>query len=225
MFVYSLDGLKIDGDLPPDQEIEENEITARSGVYQIFGQLFTLPDEDAHRTAVEGKWPEKLRGAAELLAFDFDFGVAALASSVSAYDYQAEYNRLFDVGGGTAIPLAPICSGVYGDGDRTKRTEEVVRVFEYFGLQTSADQARSPDHLATEMEFMQYLSFKEAASSSPRLSSSFRRAQEDFLDRQLTTWLPDFATRVEREDALPIWVWASQTVSEFAKADAQYLKS
>jgi len=227
MFVYSLDGLKIDGDLPPDQEIEENEITARSGVYQVFGQLFTVPDTDSYATAVEGKWPEKLTTAAELLAFDFDFGVSELSASISADDYQAEYILLFELGSGTDDdgPLAPICSGAYGSGDKTKHMEEVVRFFEYFGLQTSANEPRSPDHLATEMEFMQYLSFKEAASASPRLSGSFRRAQEDFLDRQLTTWLPEFVTRVQQQDALPIWVWASQTVSEFVKADALYLKS
>lgn len=225
MFVYSLDGLKIDGDLPPDLEIEENEITARSGVYQIFGQIFSVPDKESHSSAVEGKWSEKLRTAAKLLAFDFDFGVAALAPSISAYDYQAEYMRLFELGDGDAGPSVPICSGAYGTGDRAKRLQEVVRSFEYFGLQISADDARSPDHLATEMEFMQYLSFKEAASASPRLSGSFRRAQEDFLDRQLTNWLPDFVTRVEQQNALPIWVWASQTVSEFVKADARYLQS
>lgn len=225
MFVYSLDGLKIDGDLPPDQEIEENEITARSGIYQVFGQLFTVPDKDSYTAAVEGKWPDKLKTAAELLAFDFDFGVSELTSSVSAEDYQAEYIRLFEIGDGTDGPSVPIFSGAYDSGDRTKRMEEVVRFFEYFGLKTSAEEPRSPDHLATEMEFMQYLSFKEAASASPRLSGSFRRAQEDFLDRQLTNWLPQFATRLEEQNTLPIWVWASQTISEFAEADAQYLKA
>jgi DMSO reductase family type II enzyme chaperone len=225
MFVYSLDGLKIDGDLPPDQEIEDNETTARSGVYQVFGQLFKVPDKDSHSLAIEGKWPEKFRNAAELLGFDFDFGVSALTSSVSAEDYQAEYLRLFEIGDGTDGPRVPIVSGAYGSGDRTKQLEEVVRFFEYFGLKTSADEPRAPDHLATEMEFMQYLSFKEAASASPRLSGSFRRAQEDFLDRQLTTWLPQFAHHVEEQNTLPIWVWASQTVAQFVKADAQYMKA
>jgi len=225
MFVYSLDGLKIDGDLPPDQEIEDNEITARSGVYQVFGQLFKVPDKDSHSIAIEGKWPEKFRNAAELLAFDFDFGVSALSSSVSTEDYQAEYLRLFEIGDGTDGPRVPIVSGAYGSGERTKQLEEVVRFFEYFGLKTSADEPRTPDHLATEMEFMQYLSFKEAASASPRLSGSFRRAQEDFLDRQLNTWLPQFAQQVEEQNTLPIWVWASQTVAQFVKADAEYLKA
>ena len=225
MFVYSLDGLEIDGDLPQDQEIEEDETTARSGVYQVLGTMFSLPGEDAYQAAADGKWPERLRGAAQLLAFDFDFGVSALSRSITPEEYQAEYLRLFEVGDGTQGPPAPAFGGAYGGGDRRKQMEEVVRFFEYFGLKASPADPRSPDHLATELEFMQYLTFKQAASTSPRLSASFRRAQEDFINRQLSTWLGEFARRVEAADALPIWTWAARTVADFVTADDQYLKA
>ena len=224
MFVYSLDGLEIDSALAADVEIEDNEITARSGVYQTLSRLFKIPDEELWQIAVDGKWPEKLREAADLLAYDFEFGVAALSSSVSAEDYQAEYIRLFEIGTGDG-PLAPILGGAYGGGDRRKQMEEVARFFEYFGLKTSPDDPRPPDHLATELEFMQYLAFKEAAAASPRLGGSFHRAQEDFLERQLVGWLEEFANRVEAADTLPIFVWASRIASEFAKADLQHIKS
>jgi DMSO reductase family type II enzyme chaperone len=224
MFVYSLDGLEIDSDLAADVEIEDNEITARSGVYQTLSRLFKVPDEDLWQVAVDGKWPEKLREAAELLAYDFDFGVAALSSSVSVEDYQAEYIKLFETGTGEG-PIAPILGGAYVGGDRRKQMEEVARFFEYFGLKTSPDDPRPPDHLATELEFMQYLAFKEAAAASPRLGGSFHRAQEDFLERQLVGWLEDFANRIEAADTLPIFVWASRIAAEFTKADLQHIKS
>lgn len=224
MFVYSLDGLKIDGDLANDVEIEDNEITARSGVYQTLGKLFIAPDAEAHQLAVDGKWPEKLREAAELLAYDFDFGEMALDTSVSAEDFQAEYIRLFEVGSGDGPP-APIMGGAYGGGDRRKAMEEVARFFEYFGLTTTQDDPRPPDHLATECEFMQYLAFKEAASPSPRLGASFHRAQDDFLERQFTGWLKEFAAKVEASSTQPFWVWAAKTASNFAEADMQHIKS
>ncbi len=44
MFVYSLDGLKIDSEAPQDVEIEENETTARAGVYHELARLFAVPD-------------------------------------------------------------------------------------------------------------------------------------------------------------------------------------
>lgn len=224
MFVYSLDGLKIDGDLAKDVEIEDNEITARSGVYQTFGKLFIAPDAEAHQLAVDGKWPEKLREAAELLAYDFDFGEASLDDSVSAEDFQAEYIRVFDVGSGDGPP-APIVGGAYGGVDRRKKMEEVARFFEYFGLTTTPDDPRPPDHLATECEFMQYLAFKEAASPSPRLGVSFHRAQDDFLERQFVDWLQEFAAKVEAAETMPFWVWAAKTAAGFAKADMQHIRS
>ncbi len=224
MFVYSLDGLEIDGDVAKDIEIEDNEITARSGVYQVFSRLFSVPTDESHQIAVAGGWPEKLREAAELLAFDFDFGVAALAPSVSAEDLQAEYLRLFEVGDGDGCP-ASIFAGAYSDGDSRKQMEEVARFFEYFGLKSSADDPRPPDHLATELEFMQYLAFKEAAAPSPRLGSSFHRAQEDFLDRQMTNWLDVFADNVAAQDTLPLFTWASRTVANFAKVDLKHLQA
>jgi DMSO reductase family type II enzyme chaperone len=224
MFVYSLDGLEIDGDLAADVEIEDNEITARSGVYQTLSQLFKVPDAEMWQIAVDGKWPEKLREAAELLAYDFDFGISALASSVSAEDYQAEYIRVFETGTGDGPP-ATILGGAYGSGDRRKQMEEVARFFEYFGLKTSPDDPRPPDHLATELEFMQYLAFKEAAAPSPRLGGSFHRAQEDFLERQMVSWLEEFANRVEAANTLPIFVWASRLTAEFAKTDLRSIQS
>ena len=220
MFVYSLDGLEIEGGVPADVEIEDNEITARAGVYHLLSRLFTLPDEAAYQAAVNGEWPGRFREAAALLAFDFDFGVSALPKSVSQADFETEYRRLF----GTDS-AAPVFGGDYTGGERSDRVKEIVRLFEYFGLKASGEQARSPDHLATELEFMQYLAFKEAASASPRLGASFHRAQEDFLDRQLTSWLPGFAEKVEQANALPIYLWASQTASAFVAADLAHLKA
>lgn len=225
MFVYSLDGLEIDGDLAQDVEIEDNEVTARSGVYQTLGKMFTVPNKDSYETAVAGQWPQKLRDAAALLAYDFDFGVSALPASVSFEDYQAEYIRLFEVGSADKGPPVSIFGGTYSGGDRRKEMEEVARFFEYFGLKTSPDDPRPPDHLATEFEFMQYLAFKEAASPSPRLGGSFHRAQEDFLSRQVVSWIAKFAAGVEQQNAQPIWVWASQLAVEFVNADLKYLQS
>jgi DMSO reductase family type II enzyme chaperone len=220
MFSYSLDGLEIDGDVAEDVEIEDNEITARAGVYHTFSRLFVVPDQETYDTAVKGEWPGKLREAAELLPYDFDFGVSALADSVALVDYDAEYQRLF--GGNGEDPAASIFAGNYADGERSDRVDEIIRQFEYFGLKASG-QSRSPDHLATELEFMQYLAFKEAASASPRLSASFHRAQEDFVERHLVPWLPAFAGKVEQANALPIYTWASQTLSGFVAADLEYI--
>ena len=47
MFVYSLAGLKVDGEALQEQELPDNDVTARTGVYQVLARLVSHPDEDA----------------------------------------------------------------------------------------------------------------------------------------------------------------------------------
>lgn len=222
MFVYSLAGLKMDGDALEEQELPDNEITARTGVYQLLARLISLPNKDTHTSAVAGEWGHELTEAGKLLAFPFDFGNATVEAGKSFEDFQAEFLRLFEVGGGTDGPAAPLYGGTYA-ADRLQRMEEVTRFYEYFGLSTSAEDPRPADHLATELEFMKYLTFKEAVSSSPRLQTSFRRAQHDFLDRQLSTFVGKVSAKTAEANGWPFWAWVTDTIARFVEADAKYV--
>ncbi len=223
MFVYSLAGLKVDNEeLEEAVELPDNETTARTGVYQLLAHLATAPDEDVYETALSGEWPGKLKDAGGLLPYEVDFGAVTLDRAVSRKDLEAEYLRLFEVGSGEG-PAAPVFGGLYGGGDRMKKLEEVVRFYEYFGLRTSPEDPRPADHLSTELEFMKYLTFKEAVTSSPRLLASYRRAQQDFLDRQLMPWLPELCTKVGKAEASPLYTWMVTTVSSFVETDKEYV--
>ena len=224
MFVYSLAGLKVDGEATEEVEIADSPITARLGVYQELARLFGGADRDSYEAAVEGSWPGRLAKDAKLLPYAFDYGAASVDASVSAEEFQAEYLRLFEVGG-IGGPPAPLFGGVYGGGDRMKKMEDVVRFYEYFGLHASAEDPRPPDHLSTELEFMKFLAYKEAASASVRLQASFRRAQLDFSEREVGRWLPELTAAVETAKPLPFWKWAVTTANAFVAADATYMRS
>ena len=223
MFVYSLAGLQIDGEASQEMELPDNETTARLGVYQALARLMACPDADSHAAAAAGEWPERLAHDAKLLPFAFDFGTASIDGAVSESDFQAEYLRLFEVGSGEGGPGAPLFGGVYGGGDRMKKLEEVVRFYEYFGLRASPEDPRPADHLSTELEFMKYLTFKEAVTTSPRLLASYRRAQQDFLERQVCSWVPQLAEHTVQQNANPFYSWVVATVATFTKADQAYV--
>jgi len=225
MFVYSLAGLTIEGqDSQEAIELPDNATTSRTGVYQLLAQLVGVPDKDVYATAVAGEWPSRLADAGKLVPFPVDYGSASIPASMSAEEFQAEYLRVFEVGQGTGGPPAPLYGGFYGTGgNRIQRLEEVVRFYEYFGLRASPEDPRPADNLSTELEFMKYLTFKEAVTQSPRLQGSFRRAQNDFLERQLTTWLPKVVEKAEEAGALPFWKWAVSIARDFATADASYI--
>jgi len=220
MFVYSLAGLQVDGEALQETELPDNEVTARTGVYQLLARLVSVPDEDAYTAALAGEWGDRLTDAGKLLGFSFTFGSEAVPSSVSQQDFEAEFLQVFEVGADG--PPASLFGGAYG-GDRMQRLEEVVRFYEYFGLTTSAEDPRPADHLATELEFMKYLTYKEAVSSSPRLQISYRRAQHDFLERQMVGWLPKLAERTHGANTWPYWQWVVDTIGRFAAADEQYV--
>ena len=223
MFVYSLAGLKVDESADLEAvAIEENETTARSSVYQVLGRLFSIPDDDAYDKARDGGWTKELEVASQLLPFNVEIGEETLPDDVSREDFEAEFLRLFEVGG-VGGPESPLYGGLYAP-DRMAALEEVVRFYEYFGLKTADDDRRPADHLATEADFMQYLTFKEAATQSERLRASYRRAQLDFLERQLSRWVPQLAEKVESQSPMPFYAWATRYLRGFVAADVAYVQ-
>lgn len=212
MFIYSLSGLQLtDAAGPAVVEIEDNETTARTAVYQTFGRLFLPPDAEYWDLACDGRWAKELVGAGTLLAFAFEPGEQPVPTTAQA-DLAADYERLL---------AGTLRAGVWFD-DAARTHDEVVRCYEYFGLGTP-DDAQPVDHLVTECDFMQYLTFKEASAAADRLRGSYRRAQLDFLERHLSQWLPRFVAEVGA-DGNAFYTWVTGALARFVEADLAYVR-
>ncbi|MCZ7534878.1 MAG: molecular chaperone TorD family protein [Acidimicrobiia bacterium] len=210
MFVYSLSGLELTGDGGGAAiEVEDNETTARTAVYQTFGRMLLPLDDETWDITKDGGWAKELDSSGALLTYSWEIGDQPVPADRSGAESQY-----------AAIDSA-LVSGAYTD-DVDKNRDEVVRFYEYFGLKTAAD-ARPMDHLVTQIDFMQFLTFKEAVSSSDRLRGSFRRAQLDFLDRQLSLWVPQMAERVSGSGS-EMYSWAASAFARFVEADHVYAK-
>ena len=217
MFTYSLAGLQLDDAVSaPAVPIEENETTARSAVYQVLGRLVSPPDVDHFEKAGDGRWAKELAEAAELLPFAVDLSDPGLAGDVTIGQYQEAFQALFgsEPGGEKLRAASNVGSGL----------DEVTRFYEYFGLGVT-EGGLAPDHLSTECDFLQFVTYKEAAAQSPRLQVSFRRAQLDFLDRHLRLWVPTLAASVAAADGIPFLAWVVDLVERFTAADHTYLQS
>lgn len=219
MFAYSLTGLEINEDTTGGVlEVEESEITARSAVYQVLGQLFAVPDAEFAEKSSSGGWVGDFTEAVELLAFDWEIGEVPTDGDLSEASLREQYERLFWA---EHDGVRRIWGGAY-IADREQNLVELRRAYEYYGLGTGNDDVPF-DHLTAEVDFMQFLAFKEAAASSPRLGKSFRRAQVDFLDRQLGDWLPEFTEAVRGSGPTPFYVWATDRLESFVAADAKWV--
>ncbi len=210
MFVYSLSGLELTGDgAGAAIEVEDNETTARTAVYQTFGRMLLPLDDDTWDITKDGGWTKELDSSGTLLVYSWEIG-----------DQPASADRA-GVGSQYAAIDSALGSGAYTD-DVDKNRDEVVRFYEYFGLKTG-ENARPMDHLVTQIDFMQFLTYKEAVSSSDRLRGSFRRAQLDFLDRQLSLWIPKMDERVGASGSA-FYGWAASAFARYVTADHTYVK-
>lgn len=221
MFSYSLAGLEVEEGTEAVLEVEENETTYRSQFYQYVGKAFRTPDEDYYSRVRDGLVGKELAENEAELPFRLELATQAPDfGDLSSDDFQAEFVRLFEVAQGG--PESPLYGGAYTS-DRMGTMEEVVRFYDYFGLKTGEEGALPPDHLTTEMDFMQYLTFKEAATPSPRLAKSYVNAQKDFLERQLLTWLPEFQEKVNGQDPIAFFKWIVDVTVAYAQADLAYI--
>ena len=210
MFVYSLSGLELTGDgAGAAIEVEDNETTARTAVYQTFGRMLLPLDDETWDITKDGGWTKELDSSGTLLVYSWEIG-----------DQPVPADRA-GVGSEYAAIDSALGSGAYTD-DVGKNRDEVVRFYEYFGLKTGED-ARPMDHLVTQIDFMQFLTYKEAVSASDRLRGSFRRAQRDFLDRQRSLWIPKMDERVGASGSA-FYGWAASAFARYVEADHTYVK-
>ena len=216
------------------QSPQELQAAARSRLYQLLAAAFTIPNRDSYRAAKNGLFAEEIaRNAASLpyplpLAEDTATRRGLVQDGSSQEDLQSEYVGLFDVG--MPGPPCPLYAGEYRKA-RQGVMEELVRFYNHFGLRLSGRKREMPDHLATELEFMHFLTFREVtALHFQQRPDSYLRAERDFLARHLCAWLPSLRERLDRLQPptnRPTWAFYAALVrltEAFTSRDGAYLE-
>lgn len=200
------------------------DAAARSQFYRSQAAWTRFPSEAFHREAREGRVADAARMEVDALPFGIESSeryLAALGKVGADYtEFQSAYVSAFDVGAGGAP--CPLYAGAWR-GDRQSAMEEALRYYRFFGLRVSGED-ELPDHLPAELEFLHYLTFKEAqADSEAGAIASLRRGSRDFLCRHVTRWLNPAAERIETLDVPEFWSGVVGLIRAFCAADAQYL--
>lgn len=182
-----------------------DDAVARSRAWAAFARLFEYPDSATIGRVRSGAVAEEI--AAVLAAVD---GAApdreALGDAGAGDALAIEYTRLFDAGGTAPCPLY---GGAYG-GARMNTMEEAVRFYDHFGLTLAEAPRELPDHLATELEFLHFLAFREAeALAEGGDPGPWRRAQRDFIARHPGRWVPELRRRLARAQSMRFFVEAA----------------
>lgn len=190
---------------------------ARSRLYRLLADGFVYPDREFFQALKSGAYRNDAMETCENLTYDLGPAFDGLVATGAYIDFQSEYLRLFDVGHG--IPPCPLYAGVH-QGGRKAVMEEAARFYSFFGLSIEHGVGELPDHLATELEFMHFLAFKELnAIEQEKDAGPYRFAQADFLKRQLTSWLPGLEKKLQGLDPPPFYAALVWTTNAVAQAD------
>lgn len=175
-------------------------VVGLAGCYQLLGTAFAYPQADLFEAVRRGHFAaalaDAIAAAAPRLLPLLEAGIDdfRLPNNATLDGLAADYLDAFELG--TPRPVVSLYEGSYApDIERSEILLEVKAFYQHFGLAVSDDLREPEDHLAAELEFMQFLTAKQAADESAGGNPApYLRAQIDFLDRHLAGWLPRYAT-------------------------------
>jgi DMSO reductase family type II enzyme chaperone len=195
---------------------------ARSQLYRLLATVLGFPDNEVYEAIRDGTVARTI--AALCTALPYALSTAELPAigeiQESYVDFESEYIRLFDVG--AAGPPCPLYGGVYV-GDRMKIMEDATRFYNFFHLHLSPQMRELPDHITTQLEFLHYLTFREAeAHQHGGDPAPLLRAERDFLARHPCRWVPRLQARLAKQTTLPFFPALVQFAVAFFNADQGY---
>jgi DMSO reductase family type II enzyme chaperone len=132
-----------------------------------------------------------------------------------------EYSGLFEVG--SSGPPVPIREDLHRNQPAGVR-EDIVRFYDYFGYGLDEKFAWAPDHLSVELEFMHFLTYKEAEEVGDDVLS-FQLAQLDFSERHLVNWVSELASTVVEQQPDALYGKLLVALSEFLVRDFEWQRS
>ncbi len=113
-----------------------------------------------------------------------------------------EYARLFV---GPFGLKAPPYGSIYLDSDSTvmgPSTLETIRIYQEEGLARDEGFHELPDHIAVELEFMYFLSYRRVEAlqkGEAARAEAYRLKREQFSTNFLAKWVPTFCTHIQQE--------------------------
>ncbi|MCL5807320.1 MAG: molecular chaperone TorD family protein [Deltaproteobacteria bacterium] len=146
---------------------------------------------------------------------------AAMEEMIRKYsdeDLTVEYTRLFL---GPFEIKAPPYGSLYLDGEKKvmgDSTMEVIRFYEEAGLSRNKDCMDLPDHIAVELEFMSYLTYREAEAlekSDFTTALEMAKKQERFLDQFLGQWIREFCEKIKESSDNGFYLALADCASSF----------
>jgi TorA maturation chaperone TorD len=105
-------------------------------------------------------------------------------------------------------------------------TADARRAYLAVGLDISKTYTDLPDHIAAEMEFMQYLCAEErrlAQQGNDEEAAKMKTMQREFHKNHIEPWVGDFAECILRSTTSSFYKATASVLKEFTKSETSYL--
>ncbi len=201
---------------------------ARSALYRLLSQALVYPSEEAIAALREVDLPQAHLAAAHLPPKVAPL-LAALAEHLQATDasqLQTEHRRVFT----HILSLdCPPCETFYTARQIFQETQELSDIggfFRAFGLEMG-DKERL-DHISVELEFMHFLTYKEAYALThhgPAKARLCREVQRKFMRDHLGRWALKFADRLSQKASGGYFGCLASLTEAFLAAEVEFLRA
>ena len=199
---------------------------ARAQAYALLARAFGRPDAWFDADVAEGCFGEALAEALTALGYQEHAAAAAAIGGVPEAPLSDDFTRLFNPSVhancppyGTEYTAAHVFM-------RAQQLADVAGFYRAFGLRVAAGFRERPDHIASELEFMQVLTLKEARALARRERAHAgicRRAEARFLKEHLGRWLEPYAAKLAAAGGQGFYVRAAALARDFVAKDAAQL--
>jgi len=206
------------------------ESATRSQLYALLAAGFRYPSAEMFEAFRAGSYQSELMDCVQRLPHLAMLSTPVPVEPGTPYqEFENQYVACFEVG--SPEPPCPPYEGIYRGGERTQFMLRVSSFYKHFGLAMNHEEGgvrEVPDHISAELEFMHFLTFKQTQASeegTEDLLQGYLLAQKDFLQQQMSQWLPAFAEKLETACPIPFYVALGRLVSDVVAAELEQIKS
>lgn len=178
------------------------QAAARSEVYGFLALAFADPGSEAPGR-LRARWERTEVALEALTCLGEATGCAAALAALTGEGLRQAYAACF---GHAVSKDCPPYEAEYGSANIFQKTQtlaDIAGFYRAFGLRLALTFRDRPDHIAAELEFMEFLSRKEAyaraSGHTPPQIALCRRAQRSFLAEHLGRWAFGLARRVREK--------------------------
>ena len=209
------------------KEVVASRAVARASIYQLLSQALIYPDDDVVAAMVETDMPQA-REATAFLPVNMEPELAAFGDQMTdtrAPELKSLHGHIFSH---VISADCPPCEAFYTAKEIFQETSELADIagfFKAFGL-TLAESERV-DHISVELEFMHFLTYKEAYAQThhdPARARFCRENQRKFIRDHLGRWGVHFARLLGQKADGGYYSCLASLLEKFVSSEVAFLR-